>query len=1048
MTSPSRFTPRNLVVQFAIWVCLPLIGALAAWQIYSQVVNGRPTPPRDEGLIRLALTMPGTIIDVPRDGGLHVAGDGASNWLMLGGRISRQPTLIDLCDQRSQSNEAPDRLLPILVRASWQEVQSLTSHRPRSPLILPPGVAEGFPRMDITGEAAEFHLGGTLRLSVPGKAAQWQLMSDVVANATSSSREIAREAWLLWKSAAKTAEATSPGSYDVGLRVQRIQDSECPAGQLRLSLYTASSGQLTTDQRLPVFLFPRLGGSTEIHLLPGRHEIPGTVPAPVEDQELFDTTAAKGMIRLEGNGRLAVAPSDLPQAALAGVKPAAWGQVVMDDKTRALFHRLYAKADGAYVRAQVRRYNQAAQWAAIRVRLNASTEATLADGQGLWRAYADGLAVPVTAGLPAVAARLFDTPSSGHGPWLRVATWPETGARQVRFSLTPKTDMPSMELLVLGKPVKADGAKLADSTSACLGPACTAPDMMNRVVLSGLRAGVPASLTLVPDARFAALARGDAEFNPIRVAGERLEWRASTTAHGNQGTPPAKVAIVDRAGVTLFQDGLPTEAARAANLTPLVGISADDSHSVAGVLGRLSDQGRATATARLSVDAGWQSLAQTVVTCVGIQGRTWDSASGACGNRMLDDQRDPSPGPGRRAGLLVLDAGTGEILLSAGAPAVPEQTQADELIAFDRFNPSHSPLRLWNWQHDGGLEHTTGSAFKLVSALGFEHAATRSPALNALLEGRSSTQINAHAAARGEAYDSWSGCYPGPCGKKTDVKNDKEHRPADYAQNDRFGLREALAHSINTWFAWLAEQSDITLASGADYHLALPISNHGLDSQRPIFSVAHRLGFEHPLRLDDGLLPADFRWQSWDALQAMPSTFDPLHDRHNVRQHAIGLRAQVTPLQMALVAAAIGEGRIVHPRLLIGLDGNTAKPVANEPLDLRLDRIRAGMAEVVKTGTADGVFRASGPNPLRDGIFGKTGTAPMSHLGQKPKLYMAWFVGYIEPGTLPGERRRLAFAAWVSRTQLYGGQHAAPMVSAWMEEMIRQAGLSKAAHAG
>ena len=40
-----------------------------------------------------------------------------------------------------------------------------------------------------------------------------------------------------------------------------------------------------------------------------------------------------------------------------------------------------------------------------------------------------------------------------------------------------------------------------------------------------------------------------------------------------------------------------------------------------------------------------------------------------------------------------------------------------------------------------------------------------------------------------------------------------------------------------------------------------------------------------------------------------------------------------------------------------------------------------------------------------------------------------------EPGSLPGQTRRLAFAAFVSQSQLTGGAHAAPVIAALLRSM-------------
>jgi cell division protein FtsI/penicillin-binding protein 2 len=154
---------------------------------------------------------------------------------------------------------------------------------------------------------------------------------------------------------------------------------------------------------------------------------------------------------------------------------------------------------------------------------------------------------------------------------------------------------------------------------------------------------------------------------------------------------------------------------------------------------------------------------------------------------------------------------------------------------------------------------------------------------------------------------------------------------------------------------------------------------------------------------------------------------------------AIGLRMQATPLQMALAAGAVGQGRVVVPRLLLELDGRTAAPARGQPLGVRLDRIRAGMKGVVEAGTAAGAFRAREFDRLRHGLYGKTGTAPT---GQKDaagrELATVWFTGWLEPGSIPGQAHRLALAAFASHSEATGGEHAAPVIAAVLRSMLSQ----------
>jgi hypothetical protein len=49
-----------------------------------------------------------------------------------------------------------------------------------------------------------------------------------------------------------------------------------------------------------------------------------------------------------------------------------------------------------------------------------------------------------------------------------------------------------------------------------------------------------------------------------------------------------------------------------------------------------------------------------------------------------------------------------------------------------------------------------------------------------------------------------------------------------------------------------------------------------------------------------------------------------------------------------------------------------------------------------------------------------------------------WFMGWLEPGGLPGQTRRLAFAAFVSESSLTGGAHAAPVLAGLLRSMQSQ----------
>jgi cell division protein FtsI/penicillin-binding protein 2 len=75
---------------------------------------------------------------------------------------------------------------------------------------------------------------------------------------------------------------------------------------------------------------------------------------------------------------------------------------------------------------------------------------------------------------------------------------------------------------------------------------------------------------------------------------------------------------------------------------------------------------------------------------------------------------------------------------------------------------------------------------------------------------------------------------------------------------------------------------------------------------------------------------------------------------------------------------------------------------------------------------------------VRKGLFGKTGTSPSIVTGAdgvRRELATVWFTGYLEPGSLPGQRHRLAVAAFISHSKASGGEHAAPVVASVLESM-------------
>jgi cell division protein FtsI/penicillin-binding protein 2 len=521
-------------------------------------------------------------------------------------------------------------------------------------------------------------------------------------------------------------------------------------------------------------------------------------------------------------------------------------------------------------------------------------------------------------------------------------------------------------------------------------------------------------------------APGDARYRHLVVRDGQLAWLAMPAANRAPGPAPgsARIRLLDRNGAALWHDGTPTDAARTAGLAPLLGVRAEQASGVAGMLARLPGAG--PHAARLTLDLGLQQAAQAALDCIGLRQGHWDGR--ACSGAATVPE-------GRQAGLVVLDTETGDILAAAGSGGGNiEDADWRELRDFDRVDPAASPLRLPAWQHDGGAERSPGSTFKIVSALGLELAARSDPRLDALLDGLPLAGINRLAQERG--FDFRTDAPSFPVGARARITNFRDQGLDRRAQDGRLGLAQALTYSLNTWFAWLGELSDRSLAGSPTGGVPdlQPLQPGALDSIRPIVAMARRLGFGEPLRLDGGLLPPDYPWSAWDALQATPAGIDPVHTRHELRQMAIGLRMQATPLQMALVAGAVGQGRTIRPRLLAELDGKPGESMGGTPLGVRLDRVRAGMKGVVNAGTAAGAFRGAGLEGVRRGLSGKTGTAPVGD----GSLATVWFTGWLEPGSVPGQAHRLALAVFVSQSEGTGGGHAAPVAAAVLRHLAAQ----------
>jgi cell division protein FtsI/penicillin-binding protein 2 len=191
-------------------------------------------------------------------------------------------------------------------------------------------------------------------------------------------------------------------------------------------------------------------------------------------------------------------------------------------------------------------------------------------------------------------------------------------------------------------------------------------------------------------------------------------------------------------------------------------------------------------------------------------------------------------------------------------------------------------------------------------------------------------------------------------------------------------LLQAFTESCNTAF--------IQLATG---HLAIP----DLPAAATMFGVGRHLHL--------GLI-------SFDGSVPRPS------DKADLAATSIGQgRVLMSPLSMAMVAAAADTGTVRSPQLVTGASGGSASATSQLPADVVSD-LHEMMASVVASGTAAG-------QGLPAGTFAKTGTAQFGT--SKPLKIDAWLMGF---------KGDTAFACLVVNSNGNGGPTCGPIVAKFL----------------
>ncbi|OIJ90677.1 penicillin-binding transpeptidase domain-containing protein [Streptomyces monashensis] len=172
-----------------------------------------------------------------------------------------------------------------------------------------------------------------------------------------------------------------------------------------------------------------------------------------------------------------------------------------------------------------------------------------------------------------------------------------------------------------------------------------------------------------------------------------------------------------------------------------------------------------------------------------------------------------------------------------------------------------------------------------------------------------------------------------------------------------------------------------------------------------------------------------------------PSTFDPRVDRAQLALSSIGqYNTRATPLQMAMVAAAVADGGLLHSPYLVErttghsgeiLSGNGAHPARQVMSPPTARRLRELMAGVVQEGTGT---RAAIPGAL---VGGKTGTAQHG-VGNSGVPY-AWFVSWAQADNTLEPQVAVAVVvedASADRGEISGGGDAAPIARDVMRAVL------------
>jgi peptidoglycan glycosyltransferase len=214
-------------------------------------------------------------------------------------------------------------------------------------------------------------------------------------------------------------------------------------------------------------------------------------------------------------------------------------------------------------------------------------------------------------------------------------------------------------------------------------------------------------------------------------------------------------------------------------------------------------------------------------------------------------------------------------------------------------------------------------------------------------------------------------------------------------------LDYALTNSVNTWFGQLGQKV----------------------GQDQLFETMEKFGFNSRPPID---LPEDQVYES--GVYSEEQLLDR-NDPVDLARVAIGQeRLSVTPLQMAMVAAAVANGgKLMKPQIwsrVVDPDGRVVKKMDPSQYSQPVSEETAAELTTAMEGV---VSEGTGTNAAIEGVpvAGKTGTAETPYnesCGGGTEENQAWFMGFA-----PADEPKIAIVATVECTTQFGNDVAAPI---------------------